>query len=208
MKITGWILLGVGVYLFLDEMAKEQSILGSFLFIAFGILLIYLDNQKEKSNHSNKSKDDTLVERKGSDKYESVTSQDLTSTTNGIINVMTKRQKDAAVCLLGWFAGDNSITLDENFALQVLLDQVCNYIGAGKFKDAFIASMNNFNDLESIINEVSTIRDKKDKECIMLTCYDLAKMSKNDEAMEIVYYVAEKMGYNEDRFNMLINQYQ
>ena len=45
------------------------------------------------------------------------------------------------------------------------------------------------------------------KEFLLLTCHDLTKMSGKVEAYELLYNIANEMGYNKDRFNALIEQY-
>ena len=40
-----------------------------------------------------------------------------------------------------------------------------------------------------------------------ITCHDLTKMSGKAEAYELLYNIANEMGYNKDRFNALIEQY-
>ena len=48
---------------------------------------------------------------------------------------------------------------------------------------------------------------KKTKEFLLLTCYDLTKMSGRAEAYELLYNIANDMGYNRERLHMLIRQY-
>ena len=68
-------------------------------------------------------------------------------------------------------------------------------------------AMKRNSDPNKIIDTVMTIQDRQYRECLLLTCYDLAKMSMNLEAMELIFNIANDMGYNEERFNSLINQY-
>ena len=51
------------------------------------------------------------------------------------------------------------------------------------------------------------IKDRKSREFILLTCYDLTKMSGKSEAYEFLYNIANEMGYNKERFHQLIDQY-
>ena len=58
-----------------------------------------------------------------------------------------------------------------------------------------------------MIDTVMTIVDRQYKEFLLLSCYDLAKMSGKAEAYDLLYNIANEMGYNRDRFNSLIKQY-
>jgi hypothetical protein len=68
-------------------------------------------------------------------------------------------------------------------------------------------AMKRNSDPNKIIDTVMTIQDRQYRECLLLTCYDLAKMSRNMEALELIFNIANDMGYNEERFNSLIKQY-
>ena len=58
-----------------------------------------------------------------------------------------------------------------------------------------------------MIDTVMTIVDRQYKEFLLLSCYDLTKMSGKAEAYDLLYNIANEMGYNRDRFNSLIKQY-
>ena len=68
-------------------------------------------------------------------------------------------------------------------------------------------AMNRNSDPYKMINTVMTIKNKQYREFLLLTCFDLAKMSAKSEAYELIFNIANEMGYNKESFKALIKQY-
>lgn len=69
------------------------------------------------------------------------------------------------------------------------------------------AALPKYQDADKLIDTVLTIKDKESKEFILLTCYDLTKMSGKAEAYEFLYNIAYEMGYNRDKLKNLVDQF-
>ena len=81
------------------------------------------------------------------------------------------------------------------------------FFGIDNYKETLIAALPKYQDADKLIDTILTIKDVKSKEFILLTCYDLTKMSGKSEAYEFLYNIANDMGYNREKLNKLINQY-
>ena len=123
---------------------------------------------------------------------------------------MTMAQKEAAMCLISYFGGynDNIETDAEiNQMVYMLSYQASIYFGIKNFPEMLPGAMQRNSDPDKMIDTVMTIVDRQYKEFLLLSCYDLAKMSGKAEAYDLLYNIANEMGYNRDHFNSLIKQY-
>ena len=81
------------------------------------------------------------------------------------------------------------------------------FFGIGNYKETLTAALPKYQDADKLIDKVLTIKDRKSREFILLTCYDLTKMSGKAEAFEFLYNIANEMGYNKEKLHKLIDQY-
>ena len=64
-----------------------------------------------------------------------------------------------------------------------------------------------YQNADKLIDTVLTIKDRRSREFILLTCYDLTKMSGKAEAYEFLYNIANEMGYDKEGLHKLIDLY-
>jgi len=115
-------------------------------------------------------------------------------------------QKEAALCLVAFFAGYND-DVQTNNAAYLLSYQSAVFFGITNYKSTLTAALPKYQDADKLIDTVLTIKDKKSKEFILLTCYDLTKMSRKAEAHEFLYNIADEMGYDKARLDRLVEQH-
>ena len=94
-----------------------------------------------------------------------------------------------------------------NDAAYMISSQSAIFFGIGDYKETLTAALPKYQDADKLIDTVLTIKDKESKEFILLTCYDLTKMSGKAEAYEFLYNISNDMGYNKEKFHKLIDQY-
>jgi hypothetical protein len=94
-----------------------------------------------------------------------------------------------------------------NDAAYMISYQSAIFFGIGNYKETLTAALPKYQDADKLIDTVLTIKDKKSREFILLTCYDLTKMSGKSEAYEFLYNIAYEMGYNREKLHKLIDQY-
>lgn len=203
MKTAGWIFVVIGALAFLGAASKGDSVFGPLFWIGIGIVLLYLKREKEENN-----KEKTVAETTTPKKTETLKDEEKKSE---IINVeqnfpVTFEQKEAALCLIAFFAGYNEDIMT-NDAAYMISYQSAIFFGIGNYKETLTAALPKYQDADKLIDTVLTIKDRKSREFILLTCYDLTKMSGKSEAYEFLYNIANEMGYNRDKFHQLIDQY-
>jgi hypothetical protein len=203
MKTAGWIFVVIGALAFLGAASKGDSVFGPLFWIGIGIVLLYLKREREENN-----KEKTVTEATTPKKTETLKDEEKKSE---IINVeqnfpVTFEQKEAALCLIAFFAGYNDDIMT-NDAAYMISYQSAIFFGIGNYKETLTAALPKYQDADKLIDTVLTIKDRKSREFILLTCYDLTKMSGKSEAYEFLYNIANEMGYNRDKFHQLIDQY-
>jgi hypothetical protein len=119
---------------------------------------------------------------------------------------VTFEQKEAALCLIAFFAGYNDDLTTDGAAYMVSY-QSAIWFGIGNYKETLTAALPKYQDADKLIDTVLTIKDTKSREFILITCYDLTKMSGKAEAYEFLYNIANEMGYNREKLHKLIDQY-
>ena len=67
--------------------------------------------------------------------------------------------------------------------------------------------MSKYTDADALIEVVLTIKPFKAKVFLLLTCDDLIKSSDNSEAYELLFNIANYMGYDKTKMRSLINRY-
>lgn len=199
MKIAGYILIFIGTLSFLGASSKGNSVFGPCFFLALGLFLFYRSRrtkpQKSLSSHSNIpshisnfQKEPILIDPK----------QDLSET-----NKPTTQQKEAAICLVVFYSGFSN-NPDITFPI---ISQTAYFFGITDIQKNLPSILSKYKDADSIIEKVLAIQDKTTKEFLLLSCYDLVKLSGNDVAYNTLYNMANEMGYNKTELLKLVNDY-
>lgn len=206
MKTAGWILIVIGALAFIGAASKGDSMFGPLFWIGIGIVLLYLKREREEND-----KEKTITETTTSKKTEILKVEEKNEKKPEVIDVeqnsqVTFEQKEAALCLIAFFAGYNEDIMT-NDAAYMISYQSAIFFGIGNYKETLTAALPKYQDADKLIDTVLTIKDRKSREFILLTCYDLTKMSGKSEAYEFLYNIANEMGYNREKLHKLIDQY-
>ncbi len=222
MKGFGKFCIWLGALSLIGALIGGHSAFGPLFWLALGIALLFIAKQKEDVNRKVDNQSTNLstaapqptketqqqARIETAVKSQPVESKVAPSNTSKDIP-MTTKQKETAICLVSFFGGYNDLETNDE-ANQIVFElscQVANYFGIQDFPAMLPGAMKRNSDPNKIIDTVMTIQDRQYRECLLLTCYDLAKMSRNMEALELIFNIANDMGYNEERFNSLIKQY-
>ena len=203
MKTAGWILIVIGALAFLGAASKGHSVFGPLFWIGIGGVLIYLKREKEETNEKR-----TAVEPTAPKQPEKPQLEEEKAKTKNVeqFTPVTFEQKEAALCLIAFFAGYNDDLTTDGSAYMVSY-QSAIFFGIGNYKETLTAALPKYQDADKLIDTVLTIKDKKSREFILLSCYDLTKMSGKAEAYEFLYNIASEMGYGKEKLHKLIDQY-
>ena len=202
MKTAGWILIVIGALAFIGAASKGDSVFGPLFWIGIGIVLLYLKREREE-NDKEKTITETTTKKTEALKNEENKSEVTDAEQSSPV---TFEQKEAALCLIAFFAGYNEDIMT-NDAAYMISYQSAIFFGIGNYKESLTAALPKYQDADKLIDTVLTIRDRKSREFILLTCYDLTKMSEKSEAYEFLYNIANEMGYNREKLHKLIDQY-
>jgi len=203
MKTAGWIFVVIGALAFLGAASKGDSVFGPLFWIGIGIVLLYLKREREENN-----KEETIAETTTPKNTETLEDEEEKLE---VIDVwsnppVTFEQKEAALCLIAFFAGYNDDIMANDAAYKIA-SQSAIYFGMRDYEWALTTALPKYQDADKLIDTVLTIKDKDSKEFILLTCYDLTKMSGKSEAYEFLYNIANEMGYNRDKLKNLVDQF-
>ena len=203
MKTAGWIIIVIGGLAFLGAASKGHSVFGPLFWIGIGGVLIYLKREKEETNEKR-----TAVEPTAPKQPEKPQLEEEKAKTKNVeqFTPVTFEQKEAALCLIAFFAGYNDDLTTDGSAYMVSY-QSAIFFGIGNYKETLTAALPKYQDADKLIDTVLTIKDRKSREFILLTCYDLTKMSGKAEAFEFLYNIANEMGYDKEKLHELIDQY-
>ena len=203
MKTAGWIFVVIGVLAFLGAASKGDNVFGPLFWIGIGIVLLYLKREREEDK-----KEKTIAETTTTKRLETLKVEEKASEVIDIeqSSPVTFEQKEAALCLIAFFAGYNEDIMT-NDAAYMISSQSAIFFGIGDYKETLTAALPKYQDADKLIDTVLTIKDKESKEFILLTCYDLTKMSGKSEAYEFLYNIANEMGYNKDKLKNLVDQF-
>ena len=202
MKTAGWIFVVIGVLAFLGAASKGDSVFGPLFWIGIGSVLLYLKREKEENNREKTVAETTTPKKTETLKVEKKKLEVDVEQNSPV----TFEQKEAALCLIAFFAGYNEDIMTNEAAYMVSY-QSAIFFGIGNYKETLTAALPKYQDADKLIDTVLTIKDRKSREFILLTCYDLTKMSGKSEAYEFLYNIANEMGYNRDKLKYLVNQY-
>ena len=203
MKTAGWIFIVIGVLAFLGAASKGHSVFGPLFWIGIGGVLIYLKREKEEANEKSTAVESTAPKQPEKPQLE----KEIAKTKNvEPCTPVTFEQKEAVLCLIAFFAGYNDDLTTDGAAYMVSY-QSAIWFGIGNYKETLTAALPKYQDADKLIDTVLTIKDRKSREFILLTCYDLTKMSGKAEAFEFLYNIANEMGYDKEKLHKLIDQY-
>lgn len=205
MKTIGWILIVIGALSFIGAASKGHSVFGPLFWLGVGGTLVYL--KKEKDEEPPMKLPDTPESLEQMMEVRKKDTSDITIAGGLSQNDDLKyEQKEAALCLIAFFAGYNDDIMTNEIA-HYIAHQSSVFFGIQNYEETLAKAMPKFYDPDKLIDTVITIRDIKSIEFLLLSCYDLTKLSGKDEAYELLYNIANDLGYNKDKLNRLINQY-
>ena len=203
MKTAGWIFIVIGVLAFFGAASKGNSVFGPLFWIGIGGALIYLRREKEETSNEKK----VVVTPKPEPHDNPQVKEDKPVQNYQEQNApVTFEQKEAALCLIAFFAGYND-DLSTNGDAYKLSYQSAIFFGIGNYEETLTQALPKYQDADKLIDMVLTIKERRSKEFILLTCYDLSKISGKPEAYEFLYNIADEMGYNKEKFHKLIDLY-
>ena len=219
MKSAGWICLVIGVLSFFGAALKgNSSVFGPLFWIGLGAFLLYRANNKEESKkrpselnqhpeNSTQSQESIIepVYETNQDNIPKLPIQQLESLED-IQTKLTLQQREAAMCLISFFGGYNNNLMDD--APIMLFKQSAVFFGLPDSPAVLSKIMSKYTDADTLVDIVLTIKPVKAKEFMLLTCYDLIKSSGKSEAHDLLFNIANDMGYNKTRLEQLIRLYQ
>lgn len=217
MRTVGWIILVIGVLSCLGASLKGHSVFGPLFWIGLGLFLIHKANTKaaDTENATCESRDipkDSFQKHDSARKAkETVLTAKSTSNTQmesleDIQSQLTLQQREAAMCLISYFGGYNNNLMDE--APIMLFKQSAVFFGIPDSPSVLSKIMTKYNDADTLLDIVLTIKPVKAKEFLLLTCYDLIKSTNASEAHHLLLNIAKDMGYDQANFTKLIKLYQ
>ena len=220
MKTAGWIILVIAVLSFMGAALKGHSVFGPCFWIAVGGYLLYrANNKEEKEEVSTKPektlsptkthiKDATVVRKspKTEVAQEKPQEEKEQETIGEIQSQMTLKQREAAMCMVALFGGYANKMPRE--AMTFISSQAATFFGI-PFSEAAISDMlARYSDADKMIDTVITIKPKKAKEFLLLTCHDFIANSSSNEASFLLENIAAEMGYDKLQFCQLVNTYK
>lgn len=220
MKTAGWIILVIGILAFFGAALKGNSVFGPCFWIALGGYLLYRANNKEEKEETLtkpkiiESPTPTSVrnapEIKESPKTVVAQEKPLEvkepETIEEIQSQLTLQQREAAMCMVALFGGYANKMPQE--AMTFISSQAATFFGI-PFNEAYISNMlarNSNSDM--MIDTVVSIKSRKAKEFLLLTCHDFAANSSSDEASFLLENIAADMGYDKFQFRQLVSTYK
>lgn len=218
MRTAGWICLVIGVLSFLGAALKGNSIFGPLFWISLSAFLLYRVNNKEdkcekKPTKDQQSKDYKQVQESNISYVPETNQCDIPKLPNqqlesweDIQAQLTLQQREAAMCLISLFGGYNNNLMDDTPIM--LFKQSAIFFGLPDSPAALSKIMPKYTDADTLVDIVLTLRPIKAKEFLLLTCYDLIKSSGKPEAYDLLFNVANDMGYNKMKFEQLIRLHQ
>lgn len=219
MRTAGWICLIIGVLSFFGAALKGNSVFGPLFWIGLGAFLLYRVNNKEDEREKKPIKLDQQSEEEtqGQEcipKSTPETNQiELPEFPNQQLDCLeyiqaqlTLQQREAAMCLISFFGGYNNNLMDD--APIMLFKQSAVFFGLPDSPAVMSKIMSKYTDADTLVDIILTIKPIKAKEFLLLTCYDLIKESGKSEANDLLFNIANDMGYNKTRFEQLIRVYQ
>ena len=218
MKITGWILVILGVLSFFGSALKGNSAIGPAFIIAIGAFLLYRVSHKEQE--SKQEQTDARISPKNKnlisdshiapvvvDKGKQIQqTYQQSESLEDIQSQLTLQQREAAMCLISFFGGSNNDLMDD--APMVIFKQSALFFGLPDSPIAMYEIMSEYTNADTLIDIVLSIKPVKVKEFLLLTCHDLIKSTGKSEAYDLLFNIANDMGYDRTRLINLIRSYK
>lgn len=224
MKIAGWIFSIIGILSLLGAAIKGHSAFGPCFWLALGIFLLYKSyNQKDESKENKNSNEmdspkeishpvskiipshhDKTVPSTNNNEYSDI---DGPETIQEIQSQLTIEQREASVCLISFFGGYIDET-NQDSSIMYIYRQATTFFGVSSSPMEIASYMVKFDSFDVLINTLKPIKSRKAKEFLLLTCYDLSKISNKEEPITILQKIASEMGYDKTKLSDLINQYE
>lgn len=226
MKGFGWTSIILGIMMLYVEASKGDSVLAPLFVIGLGIYFLYRANNKETDENKDDKKN--VIEapvkeepkRSVSDSPVSnpvksiqphveridVKSEQEPESLEDIQSQLSMLQREAAMCLVSFFGGYNNNLTDET--PMMIARQAAGFFGIPFNPQYMTQILSKYTDADALVDIVLTIKPRKAKEFLLLTCHDLIKNENNDEANFLLGNIAKDMGYDSYKFRALINQYQ
>ena len=159
MKTAGWIFVVIGALGFLGAVAKGHSVFGPLFWIGLGSMLIYLKKEREESNKQKVTVEPPIS--KQMPKYQ------IKKSINIIKDVehnapITFEQKEAALCLVAFFAGYNDDIMT-NDTVYMISYQSADWFGIDNYREVITTAIPKYQDADKLIDTVLSIHDKKNK---------------------------------------------
>lgn len=206
MKITGYIFLILGVLSFIGAASYGNSVVGPCFWIALGAYLIHKAKCKVEDNaDSIKNSFHTMGNGMKNETDSLPVKHNNRENLENIQSNLSTQQKEAALGIIIFFAGFNTIDMGDITAN--ILHRASVFYGVSDDVENLTQTLSKYSDAESLISTIVSIKHEKSKEFLLLTCYDLAKLSEKQEPLDILHNIADEMGYNREQFQNLVNQY-
>ncbi len=216
MKTAGWIILVFGILAFFGAALKGNSVFGPCFWIALGGYLLYRANNKEDKGSNKTEKTDSatpikeIPKNKESVKIEIEHDKPLETkepeTIAEIQTQLTLPQREAAMCMVAFFGGyANKMP---QVAMTFISSQAATFFGIPFNEASMSRMMARYSDADNMIDTVITIKSRKAKEFLLLTCHDFVNHSSSGEAQFLLENIAADMGYDKLRFSQLVNAYK
>lgn len=219
MRTAGWICLVIGVLSFFGAALKGNSVFGPLFWIGLGAFLLYRVNNREDKRENkptrldHQSKDETHIQESITKSIPETNKNEIPEPPNqqlesleDIQAQLTLQQREAAMCLISFFGGYNNNLMDD--VPIMLFKQSAIFFGLPDSPAALSKIMSKYTDADTLVDIVLTIKPIKAKEFLLLTCYDLIMSSGKSEAYDLLFNIANDMGYDKARFEQLIRLYQ
>lgn len=204
MRKIGWTLIVLGIIAFLGAASKGHSVFGPAFWIGVGGLLVYLKRERTAERPDESGELSSSPKADESPRVVVETTSASISTPNVPLSF---EQKKAAICLIAFFSGFNEDVAYSEKAL-LLANESAKKLGVNNYREIIASAMYEFQDVDTLMDTILTIKDVRSKEIILSTCCEMAVMSKQFDAMCILRNVAREMGYSKEKIDSLIKNYQ
>lgn len=220
MKTAGWIILVIGILAFFGAALKGNSVFGPCFWIALGGYLLYRannkENEEEKTKQTKEPASETQTQTKAPlpkvESSETIVAKEKPleakepETLAEIQAQLSLQQRESAMCMVAFFGGYADKMPQE--AMTFVSSQAATFFGI-PFNEATISSMlARHSDADKMIDTVITIKSRKAKEFLLLTCHDFVNHSSSGEAQFLLENIAADMGYDKLRLCQLVNTYK
>lgn len=218
MKTTGWIFLVFGALSFLGAATKGNSVFGPLFWIALGAYLIYRANNKSNDQHNSALSPDSNFKEISEDSQQDSeiestipniepvnepTTEPQLESLEEIQSQLTMQQREAAMCLIYFFSGYNKNLLYDTASL-LIVKQARTFFGIS----SSALELTTKYPTDNLIEIILTIKSRKAKEFLLLTCYDLIRSLDNPDAYNDLFNIGYEMGYDHFKLVSLIESYK